>query len=180
MSARATPQRSLAWGLLLLVAALALGWYLFGRGPGPVPVIGNAPPVGGAQAASVGQSVSVEGMEVTILEVHYSAGTEFQHPAAGYVYVGAKVRVKANADNKFASLTDWSALADGSRQGSMATVQINAWAPALLIEQLQPGATIEGWLSFEVPKPTSFVRLVYDANSLASGPTVYVDSGCCK
>jgi hypothetical protein len=172
------PQRTIAWGLLLLVAAVAVGWLLFGRAPA-ASITSNVT-LGGPQAASLGQPVPIEGMEVTILEVHYTAGTENQQPAAGYVYVGAKVRVKANADNKFASLTDWSALADGSRQGSVATVQVDAWTPALLIEQLQPGATIEGWLSFEVPQPTSFVRLVYDPNSLASGPTVYVDTSCCK
>lgn len=167
--------------VLGLLAALGLIWYFFGRststGDPIAPLAGGGG--GGPTVVAQGQPGTVDGMTVTVLEATWSRGEEFIKPASGHVYVGFKVRLQATGSGKFASLADFSALADGTRQGQSA-IAVTGWEPMLSIEQLQPGASIEGWVAFEVPEPSSFVRLVYDPNVLTDGPTLQFNAGCCK
>jgi hypothetical protein len=136
--------------------------------------------LGGVRTATIGQAVTVEGLEITVLKAEFSRGLEFQKPAAGYVYVAFRIRVKAVSETQFVSSTDWTALADGTRQGQSAFVVNDAWTPSFPFDELRQGASAEGWVEFEVPTPTSFVRLIYEPSFFSDEVKLSIDTTCCS
>jgi hypothetical protein len=135
----------------------------------------------GARTARLNTPATIEGVEVTVAEASYRESIdEYQKPAAGYVFVAFKLRLTAIDAAKFVSANDWSVLADGTRQGKWTVVISDQWEPILSLEEVRPGATTEGWVVFEVPRPTSFVRLVYDPSFFSSDARLTLDVTCCK
>jgi hypothetical protein len=114
-------------------------------------------------AVKVGQPVKVDdNLTVTVLDAKYATSNgQFQKPAAGYVYMGVKVRYEASHE-AFVSSGDWNVLADGTKQGQWAILIGDNWEPTLPFSQLAAGASVEGWMTFEVPKPAKFAEVRFD------------------
>jgi hypothetical protein len=136
---------------------------------------------GGARSVSLNQTVTVDGVDVTIKEAHWAAAIdEYQKPPAGYVYVASKVALKSNRDAEFVSANDWTALADGTKQGTWTIAIGDKYEPALAFEELRPGASLEGWIVFEVPRPAASVTLVYDPSFFSDDARVTFKHTCYK
>ena len=131
----------------------------------------------GSVKADLNTPVTVDGVELTILDAQASKGSEFIKPAAGYVFVGYKVRAKALDDSMFVSLSDFSALTDGNKQAKSTITGDKAWEPLLSVEEVRAGATTEGWVVFEAPEPQDFIRLVYDPSLLSDDAKLTYDFG---
>jgi len=115
-----------------------------------------------AGAATIGQPIKVDDdLTVTVLDAKYSSGSEYLKPAKGYVYLGLKVRYEANHE-AFVSSNDWNVLADGAKQGQWTITADDAWKPILSLDKLAAGASTEGWIAFEVPKPATFAEVRFD------------------
>ena len=72
-----------------------------------------------------------------------------------------KVRYEAS-DEGFVSSSDWNVLSDGTKQGKWAILIDDAWEPTLPFDELSAGASVEGWIMFELPKPTKYAEVRFD------------------
>ena len=123
-----------------------------------------------------GEPVDVGDATVTILDAKYADKVgQFQEPADGYVYFALKVRYEATDGETLVNSGDWNVLADGTKQGQWAIVVNDAWDPALTFDTLTTGATTEGWITFEVPKPTDNFRVQFDNDMFNDEPQFVSD-----
>ncbi|MEP7227249.1 MAG: DUF4352 domain-containing protein [Gemmatimonadales bacterium] len=138
--------------------------------------------VGGDNAPKViglGTPVVVDGLQITVQDVKYSRGFEFQEPAAGYVFVAYKVSTRAVDGDQLVSSSTFTTSADGSRQGRSTIVITDQWEPLLSFEDLKQGNTIGGWIVFEVPNPDEYVELTYEASVFSDQPAFILRTRCC-
>jgi Domain of unknown function (DUF4352) len=127
-----------------------------------------------AGTVTIGQPIKVDDdLTVTVLDAKYSTGSQYLKPAKGYVYMGLKVRYEA-ANEAYVSSNDWNVLADGSKQGHWTIVGDDAWEPALMIDKLAAGASTEGWITFEVPKPANVAEVRFDNKPFSDDPAQMV------
>jgi hypothetical protein len=57
---------------------------------------------------------------------------------------------------------------------------VDKYEPALAFEELRPGASLEGWIVFEVPRPAASVTLVYDPSFFSDDARVTFKHTCYK
>ena len=122
-------------------------------------------PAAAGNEVKVGQSIKVDDkLTVTVLDTKIATSNgQFQKPAKGYVYVGLKVRYEAS-EEALVSMNDWNVLADGTKQGQWTILIGDKWEPTLPFDQLAAGASVEGWITFEMPKPAKFAEVRFDNN----------------
>jgi hypothetical protein len=142
------------------------------------PAATSSPPEDGVPAAAVGEPVEVDGLTVTIEEVAFSDGFEFQDPPSGYVFVAYKVRLEASEDERFVSSADFTVANQAGEQGSTAFVVNEAWEPLLTLDTLNAGNSLTGWITFEVPEGDEVV-LTYSASFFENEPAFELRSPCC-
>lgn len=130
----------------------------------------------GGVTARLNEPATIEGVTITIKKVETSTGTEFFKPAAGHVYVGYLINYKAGGEEQFVSSGDWTALSDGTKQGQWTITGVEAWQPTLPFDQLRPNAETEGWVVFEVPQPSKFVRLEFSPSFFTSESSLTFDA----
>ncbi len=142
--------------------------------PAPAAPAATSAPAAG-NSAKIGQPVKVDDkLTVTVLDVTYATSNgQYQKPAAGYVFVAAKVRYEAS-DETLVSSGDWDVLADGTKQGQWTILMGDKWEPSLPFDTLAAGASTEGWITFEVPKPAKFAELRFDNDLFGDGPAQMV------
>lgn len=121
--------------------------------------------------AELGKPVKVDDdLTVTVLDAKIATKNgDYQKPAKGYVYLGIKVRYEATAES-LVNMGDWNVLADGSKQGQWALLVGDKWEPTLPFDQLAAGATTEGWITFEVPKPDKYAEIRFDNDFFSDEP----------
>ena len=131
----------------------------------PVATATTEAPAAAANEVKVGQSIKVDDkLTVTVLDTKIATSNgQFQKPAKGYVYVGLKVRYEAS-EEALVSMNDWNVLADGTKQGEWTILIGDKWEPTLPFDQLAAGASVEGWITFEMPKPAKFAEVRFDNN----------------
>lgn len=175
----------IAWFVLLLApAVVACGGAVPGApdpvGVGDVQVEGPTASAAVVARIRVNEKVRVDGLELTVLEAKSFRGTKSRQPVRGYVYVGYKLRIAAVDKQQRIISSNFRVHADGTKEGSFAFVAGNrAWEPTLPFDSLRKGESVTGWLSFQVPEPTRYVSLTYNADEFDTVPDIRLDFPCC-
>jgi hypothetical protein len=128
-----------------------------------------------APVARLGKPIVVDGLQITVLKAQVSTGSTYFRPPSGYIWVGYKVRFKAIDGARTVSVSDWVTLADGSRQGEWTIASVDSWDPVIGLTELRQGASTTGWITFEVPKPKKYIRLIYDPSLFSDDPKLTLD-----
>lgn len=134
----------------------------------------------GPRTATIGTPILVDGLEITVEDAKYAEGFQYQDPAAGHVFVGYEVRLRAVDGDHLVTSADFTASADGRRQGRSTIVVADDWEPTLNFEDLKEGNEISGWVVFEVPEPDEYIALSYESSVFSDGPDVVLRTRCCN
>lgn len=140
----------------------------------------------GPSSANLGLGIGdtahlADGVAITLVDAAYAAKLDWQKPPAGEVFVAFKVKVfNTSSSSLYVSSGDFLVAADGTQQGQSDFVVNDRWEPSLMLEDLAPGNSIEGWITFTVPTPASKVVLSYSGSPFSSAVDASWSVGCCR
>ena len=113
-----------------------------------------------AEPAGLGDTLARADLEITLRKADWDPdlSDSFYKPARGQKYVSVLVRYEALADGADYNIIFWDALdKDGERYE--ATV-LGPVEPDLTVGQLAAGESVEGWVTYEVPKAVSRLEII--------------------
>lgn len=129
-----------------------------------------------APVAKIGKPVTIDGIQITIRKVQWTKGSTYWHAPKGYIWVGYKITMKAVDGSRVVTASDFTALADGTKQGEWTITGDEDWRPLLSLTELRAGASTTGWIAFEMPKPAKYIRLVYDPSYFSDEAKLTLDT----
>lgn len=133
--------------------------------PDPTSNVSPTQDVSGEQVGKIGTAVTVDGLELTLLEAETNAGSEYFPPKKGFTYLGLKFKALAiNGDQILTSGSFDVAADDGLQYESAFISGVDNWDPALYLEDIKSGQYVEGWVVYEI-KPGVPFSVTFDSST---------------
>ena len=173
--------------ILVLIALCACGFFVLGGAAllliepsapvisrvTPAPASGE-PVATGPASYKVGETIRLRDIILTVTNVEFSQGTDFDKPDAGKVYLLIRVRME-NAGSKEVSVNPFHFKVLDSNGVIVDQAFTTVAENSLSAVELAPGGKIDGTIPFEVPEGDQGLQLIYQPNWLIDRERVYID-----
>ena len=175
-------------GVILVLAALCVcGFFVLGGAallsmPTPAPIISRATPgapsgqpiEAASESYKVGEAIRLRDTVLTVTNVEFSQGSQFQKPHAGKTYLLVHVHIE-NLGSREVSIAPMNFQVQDSNGVMVNETFFSDVEDPLGFIELAPGGKVDGTIPFEVPEGDQGLQLVFQPNWLFDRERVYID-----
>lgn len=122
-----------------------------------------------------GEVAEMNDVQITLMGYEESAGSEYNTPAEGNVFVLANFEIANNSDSELAisSMMSFEAYADDYTLNYSLNALIEKSGSTQLDGTIAPGKKMNGWIGYEVPADWSNIEIHFTDNVWSSNKFVF-------
>ncbi len=120
----------------------------------------TGPPEHKGPANPIGENVDAPDYRMMLVSVKECESKEYYHPREGNMWLGVEVKLESTSDNELRVSPFYATLHDSQRHTYTPT--FGGCHPQLDSMRMKKGDKAHGWITFEVPRAATGIRLVYD------------------
>lgn len=123
-----------------------------------------APPAAGQESKGpvhpIGENVAAPDYRMKLVSVKECRSKQYYHPRKGNMWLGVEVKLESTSDHELRVSPFYATLHDS--QHHIYTPTFGGCRPALDSLRMKKGDKARGWITFELPRSATGIRLVYD------------------
>lgn len=128
--------------------------------PAAVEVAEAGPPGNKGPAHPIGKNVDAPDYRMTLVSVKECKSRQYYHPRQGDMWLGVEVKIESTSDNELRVNPFYATLHDAQHHTYLPT--FGGCRPQLDSMRMKKGDKTRGWITFEIPRAATGIRLVYD------------------
>lgn len=120
----------------------------------------DAGPQHNGPANPIGENVDAEDYRMKLVSVKECRSKEYYHPRKGNMWLGVEVKLESTSDRELRVNPFYATLRDAQNHTYKPT--FGGCRPELDSMRMKKGDKAHGWITFELPRAATGIRLVYD------------------